>query len=67
VPMTIIEGISEADPLVRERRRKDRAERRLRELMHEIRWHEERKRTRHGRRDPVDSMLYQRARQILGT
>ena len=63
--MTIIEGVSEADPLVRERQRKDRAERRLRELMHEIRWHEESKRTRHGPRDVVDDMLYRRARQIL--
>jgi hypothetical protein len=67
MPMTIIEGASEADPLVRERQRKDRAERRLRELMREIRSHEESKRSPYARRDPIDDMLYRRARQILGT
>ena len=65
--MTIIEGVSETDPVARERQRKDRAERRLRELMQEIRSHEESKRSPFRRRDAADDMLYRRARQILGT
>ena len=67
MPVTTVEGAFEAEALVRERQKRDRAERRLRELMREIRWHEESKRHRHGRHDAADDMLHRRVRQILAS
>jgi hypothetical protein len=60
-------GVFEPETLVYERQKRDRAERRLRELMRELRWHEESKRHRHGGRDAADDMLHRRVRQILAS
>jgi hypothetical protein len=69
MPVTNVEKAFEAEALVRERQKRDRAERRLRELMRELRWHEESKRDRNGngRRDAADDMLHRRVHEILAS